>query len=395
MTFDISKSQHKLDIEKHNLNKYICQVDNVVTSLLKKYCVPGAAISIIDNGQAVLVREYGLSDRKNKKRVEIDTCFQVASISKTLTAWGIMKLIESGMLGLEDSVEKYLRRWKIPNSSYTHDEVTIRRVLSHTGGFSVDGYTGVTKKEKVCTLEESLLSPRNKLMIVNEPGKKFQYSGGGYTLLQLLIEEVTGMSYSKYMRDEILTPLGMNNSTFDLEDGLEYKVSNAHGIFGWQLPRYYFTELAAAGMYTTIEDMTKFIEANVIGNKGELPGRGVLSPESISLMHKRVNRVVPYGLGYYVRNLPGGYKIVAHGGKNKGWNAQFAMFPKQRNGLIVVTNSVNGGGVISELFKLWIESIIGVIPEFYMKVMEMDRSNRFVSLAKDITLMLKLRNFIR
>ena len=127
--------------------------------------------------------------------VDGDTVFQAASISKTLTAWGVMRLVEQGALELDAPVGRYLTRWQLPPSPYNHDGVTIRRLLSHTAGLSLHGYPGIAPEQPLPTLEESLSGGHpgaEDVRVVSEPGTTYAYSGGGYTLLQLVVEEVTG-----------------------------------------------------------------------------------------------------------------------------------------------------------------------------------------------------------
>jgi len=132
--------------------------------------------------------------------VEMETLFQVASLSKWISAWGVMALAEDGKINLDAPVSTYLKRWALPKSEYDTDRVTARRLLSHTAGLTDGlGYAGFPPGTPVQTLEESLahtadVSPgaSGVVRVGIEPGSKWEYSGGGYALLQLLVEEVSG-----------------------------------------------------------------------------------------------------------------------------------------------------------------------------------------------------------
>jgi len=340
--------------------------DTKLPELLKQYSVPGVQIAIIDEDK-VWTKEYGYADKSAKKEMTSDTVFQVGSISKTVAAWGVMKLVDEGKIDLDEPVEKYIKRWHIPNSEYDSAGVTVRRLLSHTSGLSLQGYAGVKPGEKLAALEESLSGKTGgagDVRIVYEPGSKFQYSGGGYTLLQLLIEEVSGMSFEKYMEQEILKPLGMESSAFEWKQELVGKTAKSYGVLGQTLPNYVFTEKAAAGLYTTASDLARFAAAGVNMSGGDQAGRGVLKPETTALMQQPVENA-NWGLGYSFFELSDGRTGVGHGGTNRGWRAQFYIIPDSRQGIVVLTNSDTGDNVVYDVIALWIEQLTGKLPAFY------------------------------
>src|SRR5512147_1645928 len=173
---------------------FMDKFDQLLPQLMEQYKVPGVAVSLVQ-GEAVWSKGYGLADKKQSVPVTADTVFQAASISKAVTSWGVMRLVENGQLELDAPVEQYLTRWHLPPSNYDPSGVTIRRLLSHSAGLSVGGYPGLSPDLKLPSLEESLSGNNGgagEVRIVLEPGTQFSYSGGGFTLLQLIIEEVTG-----------------------------------------------------------------------------------------------------------------------------------------------------------------------------------------------------------
>jgi len=125
---------------------YLLELDEKIPAWLEEFIVPGAAIALIDNGEVIFQKGYGYADVKNQVKINSQTGFNIGSISKTVTAWGVMKLVEDGKIELDSPAEKYLTRWHFPNSDYDVDEVTIRRLLSHTAGLSLHGYPGLTLK---------------------------------------------------------------------------------------------------------------------------------------------------------------------------------------------------------------------------------------------------------
>ncbi len=143
--------------------------------------------------------------------VDGETLFQVASMSKWITAWGVMTLVEAGKLDLDAPVSTYLSRWSLPESEFDNSGVTVRRLLSHTAGLTDGlGYGGFAPGQPVQPIEASLTRAADAspgadgaVRVGIEPGSAFEYSGGGYTLLQLIVEEVSGQSFNDYMRSAV------------------------------------------------------------------------------------------------------------------------------------------------------------------------------------------------
>ncbi len=316
-----------------------------------------AAIGEIDSqshGNAVLIlirhgRPVGAHFVSKGRPVDRDTLFQVASLSKWVTALGVMKLVEQGKLDLDAPVSKYLTRWHLPKSQFGNDGVTVRRLLSHSAGLTDGlGYAGFAPGKPVQRLEDSLTHAADAspgaggiVRVGMAPGSTFKYSGGGYTLLQLIVEEVSGQPFNDYMRKEILLPLGMIHSTYVLEPADETRVAQFYDVDGSIATHYRFTALAAASLYTSASDLTRLIQAQLPGPNGEAPGRGVLKPETLRTM--RAPQVSMYGaeiwgLGtiLYAGNNAGGY-IIGHDGNNAPAINTAARFdPASGDGIVVL-----------------------------------------------------------
>jgi len=301
------------------------------------------AIVLLDDGE--VVQTYFAS---HGRAVDGDSLFQVASISKWLTAWGVMTLVEQGRIDLDAPVSRYLTRWQLPPSDFDNDEVTIRRLLSHSAGLSDGlGFLGFTPDQTLPTIEQELTEATDAMTSADgivrvgaRPGSTWRYSGGGYLILQLLIEEVTGQSFNDYMRSAVFAPLGMSASTFVDPD--PDRLVDFYAADGSPAIHYRFTATGAASLYTSADDMTRFLQAQVSGRDGALPGRGVLSPATLDEMrapHAQLLGLPVWGLGeaLYVPNGAGSF-ILGHDGANfPAINTTARIDPATGDGIVVLT----------------------------------------------------------
>ena len=350
-----------------NIEYFVSEIDKKIPQLLHDFTVPGAAIAIIENGEIVLQKGYGFADIEKEVKVNTKTGFNIGSISKTIAAWGVMKLVQEGKIDLDAPAEKYLSRWHLPESEFNSNEVTIRRLLSHTAGLSLHGYPGWSPKDTLPTIEESLNGKNNgpgRVEIIMEPGTKYKYSGGGYSILQLIIEEVTGQKFEDYMQAQILDPLGMTNSSYKIDDKIMAASASEYNKFGDLIDFELFTAQAAAGLHTTIEDFTRFAYANLYRNKDHKKHNPVLLGNTIQQMMKPVPQAegrYGYGLGYFVESIPWTSVILnGHRGANTGWHAMFDVNTETNDGFIMVTNGGSGQHVYNHILSDWVLWKIGV-----------------------------------
>ena len=341
-----------------SVDVFISELDKRIPQLLEDFIVPGAAIAIFENGEIVLQKGYGYADIKNKIKVTSQTGFNIGSISKTFAAWGVMKLVEEGKLDLDAPAETYLTRWHLPESEFDAEGVTIRRMLSHTAGLSLHGYPGWSPSDKLPTIEESLNGKNNgpgRVELVMEPGTRYQYSGGGYTIMQLIIEEVTGQKFEDYMQAEVLDPLGMKNSSYAIDKKILKKSALEYGPYGDNIDFELFTAQAAAGMHTTLEDFVHMAYASMYRNEDRKEYKAVLSPSSIEQMMQAVPEATGffgYGMGYQVDDVHG-LGLGGHGGNNTGWHALFRVNPETNDGFIVLTNGGGGNTLTYQVYCDW------------------------------------------
>lgn len=247
---------------------------------LENEFVGNLAILLLEEGEVSKDFYYSIDEPIDK-----NTIFQMASVSKWVTAWGIFSMVEDGRLNIDDPVENYLTRWHLPESEFDNSEVTIRNLLCHTSGL-IDGlgYAGFTSEDSVQTLEESLTKAADAYntegvaIVGYRPNSQYKYSGGGYTLLQLLIEEVSGQSFNHYMTEAVFKPLKMNQTSFHWSDSSSLHLATFYNNDSSIAPHYKYTALAAASLYTNISDFSLFLKANFTDND-------VLEKETINMMN--------------------------------------------------------------------------------------------------------------
>jgi len=354
LSFTLSAQKEFKEIEQ-----FVNELDQKIPQLLNDFIVPGTAIAIIENGKIILQKGYGYSNIEKETKVTTSTGFNIGSISKTVAAWGVMKLVQEGKIDLDAPAEKYLTRWHLPQSEFDSDKVTIRRLLSHTAGLSLHGYPGWSPKDKLPTIEESLNGKNNgpgSVEMIMEPGTKWKYSGGGFSILQLIVEEVTRQKFENYMQAEILNPLGMKKSSYTIDDDILKASSLEHNNFGEVIDFELFTAQAAAGLHTTIKDFTKFAQASLYASKDNKKYQQILSAASIEqMMEPAPASNGRYGLGYGVDSIQGtSMTLRGHGGANTGWHAFLRVDPVTNDGFIMITNGGAGHNIYRQVFCDWI-----------------------------------------
>jgi CubicO group peptidase (beta-lactamase class C family) len=317
---------------------------------------PGLAVALVRDGQLAWARGFGVADGATRPPVTAATRFQAASVSKPVTAWGVLRLVEQGRVGLDEPVVGRLRRWRPPPSRFDPEQITVRRLLSHTAGLSVHGYAGQLASGPLPPTEASLAGETGgsfPVELLEAPGRAWCYSGGGYSVLQLLVEELTGRRFAEVMQAEILAPLAMAASSFCWERTTA--TAYPHDARGRPIPDFAFPEQAAAGLVSTAADLARFAAAALPGPSGEPPGRGVLSPAMVRLaLTPAPASGGRWGLGYGLGFLPGGDWLAYHEGANRGWRAGLALLPDRRAGLVALSNGDSGATVIDAVVQHWV-----------------------------------------
>ena len=313
-----------------------------VKQKIEKEFVGNFAMSIMKG----CIVEKELFYSKNKK-VDKNTIFQVSSLSKFVSTVGIMKLVEMGKINLDTPVNHYLKRWQLPKSDFDNEQVTVRRLLSHTAGLTDGlGYNGFENRDSIQTLEASLTKAKDadaglsgEVKVGIEPNSTWKYSGGGFTILQLLVEETSGQSFNEFMKFNVFQPLNMTSSTYILNDSINNRLCEFYNANNTAAPHFYYTSLAATSLYTSLSDLETLFQLFIKGKNGEIIGRGVLRPETLKLMrqsHWDMMGERLYGLGtmLYI-GIGNSDDIFGHDGKST---------PPINTAIRI--NPINGDGII-------------------------------------------------
>ncbi len=338
------------------------RIEKLGWELCEQHQVPGVAVAVVREGKLAWVQCCGWADIEQEQEVTAETVFNIGSISKTVAAWGVMKLVEDGKLSLDTPVVP--KRWQLPTSEFDARGVTLRRLLSHTAGLSLHGYPGFWPPAELPSLEASLGGDTHGAGAVHielEPGTTWQYSGGGYTIAQLLVEEASGLPFAPFMQATVLGPLGMTHSAYGWTPEVLAHSATPYDEDGKPLPRGgpCFPELAAAGFQTTAADLAQFACAGMTHFRAN-DAAHVLKPETIELMQSPSPPAANWGLGYDVRDERG-LRLVGHGGANQGWMAQLTLAPASGDAIVILTNGSNGNALIGPLLKEWIDSVAAAV----------------------------------
>jgi CubicO group peptidase (beta-lactamase class C family) len=322
---------------------------------MKRYNVPGVSIAVIDQTAIAWAQGYGVQQAGTSDPVTTQTRFQAASISKPVSAMAALWLVQSGKLDLDADVNHILRSWQVPENEHTRDrKATLRGVLSHTAGLTVHGFPGYAAGEEVPSVRQILDGepPANTepVRVEHVPGSQFQYSGGGYTVMQQLLEDITGQPFSEFMQSTVLDRLQMDHSTFEQPLPQEYAgdAATAHTGNGQPVDGKWHTypERAAAGLWTTPSDLARYAIEILKSSTGG--SNRILSVEMTREMLTPIMN--NHGLGPRIQKFDDSIEF-SHAGGNEGFRCFLVGYTGAQQGAVVMTNSDNGNVLMMEIIR--------------------------------------------
>lgn len=322
---------------------------------MKRWNVEGVSVAVIEDSEVRWAKAWGLADREEAKAVTTETLFQAGSISKPVAAAGALRLVEEGKLDLDTPINTYLTDWKLPDNDLTRREpVTLRRLMSHTAGTTIHGFPGYAPWDEVPTVPQVLdgAPPANTgpVRVDLLPGSTVRYSGGGVTIEQLAMTDVTGETFPELLHRLVLGPAGMTHSTYENPLPADRLPEAAAGYRrnGAPVPgkRHTYPEMAAAGLWTTPTDLAKFaiaIQNSLHGARG-----AILDSATAWSMVTPVKDQA--GLGFFMQHLDGAV-YFGHNGADEGFQALLIASRDGGYGAAVMANSDNGIALADEIVR--------------------------------------------
>jgi CubicO group peptidase (beta-lactamase class C family) len=325
----------------------ILRLERDVPELMKKDGVPGLAIAVIRDGKPTWVHGFGTKEAKTGQPVTGETVFEAASLSKPVFAYGVLKLVEQGKLGLDVPLTTFLPKRYIEDDERL-TKITARIVLSHRTGFPNWRDSG------------------DSLLIYFTPGERFSYSGEGYIYLQRVVEQITGKALNQYMTEVVFTPLGMTSSSYVWRPDFDALTATGHDPDGQPVPLWKPKEAGAAStLNTTAKDYARFVEA-VLNGKGLKPTtlremetpQIALDPECricTKREPKQLSKNLFWGLGWGIQRTDRS-DALWHWGDNGAFKCFVMAEPGTKSGVVLFANSENG----LEIAKPLIDEAMGL-----------------------------------
>ena len=327
---------------------------HTLTDRMAELKVPGVSIAVIHQGKIEWARGFGVRSLGGPP-VTADTMFQAGSISKPLAAMAALHLVQQGKLSLDTDVNTYLTSWKFPSDPVAAGKpITLRELLTHTAGTTVHGFPGYASNEPVPTLVQVLNGekPANTPAIRSEspPGVTWKYSGGGYTIMQQVLIDVTKEPFPKLLHDSVLAPIGMTHSTYEqpLPQAFQSFAATPYRDDGKPVEggAHTYPEMAAAGLWTTPTDLAHYsieVEQSLQGKANHV------------LLAEMTRQMLTPGIGHWGLGLEiggaDGNQYFSHGGANEGFRNFFLAYEKSGEGAVVMTSGDAGGQLGDEVMR--------------------------------------------
>ncbi len=332
--------------------------------------VPGLNILVIRRGEVVWRASYGWADPETGRAMTPDAIFRVESISKSVTAWGVMKLAQDGVLDLDAPVVAQLRTRVVPPDA---SPFTTRQLLSHRAGIALGDYTARYAPDAARpSLRESIAT---EFAMIGEPGGTFSYSDTGFNLVELLLQDRVGTDFGEWMDQHVLDPLGMVEASYDWQPGFRDRMPTAHTLRGRPVEPYLYPGRGSGGLFASLDDVGHFVRAGAgsppLGAtaEGAAAGRQILADSSIALLYRPSARpeglyglvAQGYGLGHFAEVLSDGRAAVWHGGQGYGWMTHFHLVPETGDAIVLLANSQRAWPLFGHILRAWSTSL-GVEP---------------------------------
>ena len=345
-----------------------------IRQLMRQRHLPSVAVAMIDDQDTIWQAAFGLANVEKDIAATTGTVYKLWSVAKVFTAIETMRLVEEGLVDLDAPITDYLPDFSIQSRFPDSEPITIRSILAHRSGLPRNECHWVPYRPWDQDVLEKMVASLQDCHMVHPVGHRFKYSNIGPDLLGYIVEELRGEYYPRYMKENLLTPIGMENSAF-LSAGIPAQRDLALG-YEYYKGEYYpleqgdITSFPSGNLYSTIEDMSAF--AKFVFRGGEANGRQVIKPETLALMFEdqfgSQRDPQPMGLGWKTARVLGSELLVWHdGGPDDGTGSLLALLPERKLGVVLFANEVSFGGPVAvslaiEILERMLETKHGVIP---------------------------------
>ena len=323
--------------------------------MMERFHVPGVSVAVVKDFKVHWAKGWGVADVETGAPVKPDTMFQAASISKPVAAMASLKAIQDGKFRLDQDINTILKSWKLPDGNFTKNTaVTPRMLMSHTSGTGDGfGFPGYPPSAPMPTLVQILdgLPPSNVGVVRLErpPLTGYKYSGGAVMIEQLALTDVLGKPFAEIMREYVLDPIGMTDSSYEqpLPQQRASHAARAHNGAGraMDVKWHVYPEQAAAGLWTTPTDLAKFVIEVQLALAGK--SSRVLTQRMMQEMVTPVG-VGPFAVGFSIEKQGEGW-YFSHGGSNWGFRCDLVGHRAKGYGAVIMTNSDSGGFLLREI----------------------------------------------
>lgn len=337
-------------MSQETMTSVLDQVDDNIVAAMNEHALVGLGVAVIHGGEPVYAKGFGLAHVKQQRPVTPDTMFRIGSITKTLTAIGLMQLWEQGAFQLDDPVNDYLKFYKVEHRFVSAPPVTFRHLLTHTSGIGelrsfrdmfrpVLGLVAKPDKPVPPLWQYYAGGIRAELY----PYMKFAYSNHAFATVGQLIEDISGEAFEDYMLKHVCQPLGMMHTSYDAGKGDSELLAQGYAVAKSKVVSIPYMEVipkGAGAVVSTVYDMAAYVAAVLAGGSNQ-HGR-VLKPETLAMMmerHYAVDERLPaLGLSFWVDSLYG-YRIVEHSGGLPGFVSAMYLAPDDDVGVVVFGNT--------------------------------------------------------
>jgi len=344
------------------------QLTRLIPPAMEHLHVPGVAIGMI-YGDEQFTAGFGVTNLENPLPVNAETLFQIGSITKTVTATAMMRLVERGLVELDAPIRTYLPDLRLADKSVA-ERVTLRHIFTHTAGWMGDYFDDAGLGDDALDI---VVKRMDKLPQITPLGEIWSYNNAGYYLAGRVIEVVTGKTYEDAARQLVLEPLGMSTSFFFAQDAITYRVAAGHDavypgderqpvvLRPWWLARVCNN---LGGLAAPVNDMLRYARFHLgDGKAGGRSGVQLLESETLSAMQTPTFPAANgefMGISWRLRDVEQ-LRIVQHGGATNGQQATLQMVPARQFAILILTNSDRGGELIRPVVKQAFESFLGIV----------------------------------